>query len=271
MTSTRRTALITGASGGIGRDLAKLFAQNGYDLVVVARSGEALLRLAEELGSKHGARVTVVSKDLSTPQASEEIYRQLTEQAIPIDVLVNNAGFGTYGFFFETDPVGLQEMMQLNMVALTLLTRLFLKDMITRRSGKILNVASTAAFQPGPLMAVYYATKAYVLSFSEALANELRGTGVSVTVLCPGPTRTGFQKRASMEESNLADGGTLPVQDSETVARAGYDALTKGKTLVITGWMNRLLAFSVRLGPRRLVTAITRRLQEKGQSTVKEV
>lgn len=258
-----KTALITGASGGIGLELATLFAADGYDLVLVARTQEALQKLAEELSGKYGVRASVLPKDLAMPGAPEEIHRELSRSGVVIDFLVNNAGFGTFGFFIETPLPSTMEMLQVNMTALTHLTRLFVEDMRVRKFGRILNVASTAAFQPGPLMAVYYATKSYVLSFSEALANELRGTGVSVTVLCPGPTRTGFQKRAHMESSPLVSGGNLPVMDAAAVARIGYRGMMKGKTIVIPGLVNRILVFSVRFGPRSLVTSIARRLQEK--------
>jgi hypothetical protein len=259
--TTGKVALITGASGGIGYELAKLFAADGHDLVLVARSADALQRLATELSGANGIQARVIARDLCDPHAPDEIYRELQQAGVAVDFLVNNAGFGTFGFVAETQPAPLLEMMQVNMTALTHLTRLFLDGMIARRSGRILNVASTAAFQPGPLMAVYYATKAYVLSFSEALANELRDKGVTVTVLCPGPTLTGFQKRAQMESSPLVT-GNLPVMDAVTVARIGYRGLMKGKTIVIPGFVNRTLVFGVRLGPRKLVTAIARRIQE---------
>lgn len=259
--SSGKVALITGASGGIGLELAKLFATDGHDLVLVARSADALQKLATELSGTHGIRARVIARDLCDPRAPDEIYLELKEACVAVDFLVNNAGFGTFGFFAETTPVQLLEMMQVNMAALTHLTRLFVNNMIAKRSGRILNVASTAAFQPGPLMAVYYATKAYVLSLSEALANELHGSGVTVTVLCPGPTLTGFQKRANMEKSPLVT-GTLPVMDAVGVAKIGYRGLMKGKTIVIPGFVNRVLVFSVRLGPRKLVTAIARRIQE---------
>lgn len=182
-----------------------------------------------------------------------------------MDVLVNNAGFGTYGAFAETDLGTELEMLQLNIATLTHLTKLFLEKMLAEGNGKILNVASTAAFQPGPLMAVYYASKAYVLSFSEALANELRGTGVSVTALCPGPTRTGFQRRAGMGASRLFDWG---VMDAPTVATIGYRGLMRERPLIIPGLKNKLLGFSVRLAPRRLVPAVVRVLQSKRERSV---
>ena len=254
-----KTALITGASSGIGLELTLLFARDQYDLVLVARSAERLAELAAKLQRDHGISVRILARDLSKPETPNEIYSELARESIKVDVLVNNAGFGRRGYFAETSLAGDMEMMQLNMVALTELTKLFLKDMLERHDGKILNVASTAGFQPGPLMAVYYATKAYVLLFSEAVANELNGSGVTMTVLCPGPTRTGFSERAGAKESRLFTGVTM---DARSVAQIGYRGLMQGKTLVIPGLRNQVLAFSVGLAPRRMVTWISRRMQE---------
>jgi uncharacterized protein len=259
----RKTALVTGASSGIGAALTRLLAADGYNLVVVARSRKTLETLAEELTRTFGVQVVVLAQDLSLPHAPEEIVAALEQASIQVDVLINNAGFATYGLFAETSVAAELEMMQLNMVSLTHLTKLLLPGMLARRAGKILNVASTAAFQPGPLMAVYYATKAYVLSFSEALANELRSSGVTVTALCPGPTRSGFQQRAQMEDSRLVSG---QIMDADTVARVGYQGLISGRTLVIPGFQNRALAFAVRLLPRNLVTRMVRTAQERVQS-----
>lgn len=258
----KQTVLITGASGGIGYELAKVFAREGYNLVLVARSEQKLAETAADLGGKHQVTVKVIVKDLAGPMAPDEIYAELRRESIAIDILVNNAGFATYGPFVELDLAKELEMLQLNVVALTHMTKLFLTDMLARRAGKILNVASTAAFQPGPLMAVYYASKAYVLSFSEAIANELRGTGVMVTALCPGPTQSGFQARARMEDSRLLTSG---VMDAETVAWAGYRGLMAGKTVIIPGLRNRLLALAPRFTPRRMTTEIVRRAQERVQ------
>jgi uncharacterized protein len=260
MTNLGKTALITGASSGIGYEFTRLFAKNGYDLVLAARSEKQLMQLAHDLKEKFGVSVKVIVKDLSQASAPEEIFTELQQEGVTIDVLVNNAGFATYGMFAEIDLAAELQEMQLNMVTLTHLTKLFLPDMLKRRRGKILNVASTAAFQPGPLMAVYYATKAYVLSFSEALANELRGTGVSVTTLCPGPTESGFQKRASIEESRLVSG--KKIMDAARVARAGYRALMAGKTVVIPGLRNKILAEAVRFSPRKMVTQVSRNMLE---------
>src|SRR5436305_5383980 len=191
----RQTALITGASGGIGLELARLFAAGGYDLVLVARSAGRLEGLAGELGSRHGVAARVMAKDLAAPESPEEVFRELEAAGVAVDVLVNNAGFGTFGPFAETDLGKELEELQLNVVTLTDLTMIFLLGMLALKRGGVLNVASTAGFQPGPLMAVYYATKAYVLSFSEALAEELGGTGVTVSVHYPAPTETEFQQR----------------------------------------------------------------------------
>src|SRR2546428_5424528 len=201
-----KTALITGASGGIGYELALLFAKDGFDCILVARSQDKLEELAARLESEFRVRTLVLPKDLSKPSAVDEIHEEVTAASMPVDVLVNNAGFPVFGLFRESDLEAELEMLQVNVVALTALTKLLLKPMLARRDGRILNLGSTAAFAPGPLMTVYYASKAYVLSFSEALANELEGTGVSVTCLCPGATRTGFQKRAVMEDSRLVQG-----------------------------------------------------------------
>jgi len=255
----RETALITGASGGIGLELARLFARDGYDLVLVARDQARLTALAGSLERDHRVSVRVVPKDLSKAQALEEIYAVLAKDGVHVAVLVNNAGFGLRGAFAETSLAAELEMMQLNMLALTHLTKLFLKSMLERRGGKILNLASTAGLQPGPLMAVYYATKAYVLSFSEALANELAGSGVTVTALAPGATETGFAATAQSQGSRLFRRGAM---DAATVARIGYRGLMEGRTLVIPGLRNRILAFGVRLTPRRVVTRISRRMLE---------
>lgn len=256
-----KTALITGASSGIGYELTRLFARDGYNLVLVARSEQKLVQLAEKFQDKFGIAVKVIVKDLSQPEAPEEILAELQAASITIDVLVNNAGFANYGFFAEIDTGSELKMMQLNMIALTHLTKLFLPDMLQQRYGKILNVASTAAFQPGPLMAVYYATKAYVLSLSEALANELENSGVTVTALCPGPTESGFQARANMEESKLVSG--QQIMDAQTVAQIGYRSLMSKKTVVIPGLKNKLLALAVRFLPRNVVTQLVRDTQER--------
>ncbi len=255
-----KTALITGASGGIGYELALLFARDGYDCILVARSQDKLKELAEQLESEHRVKTLVLAKDLSKPSAVNEIYEEVTAASMRVDVLVNNAGFPVFGLFNETNLEVELEMLQVNVIALTALTKLFLKGMVERRAGRILNLASTAAFLPGPLMAVYYASKAYVLSFSQALSNELRGTGVTATALSPGPTRTGFQKRGVMEDSRLVQG---QIADAASVALAGYRGLMAGKTIVIPGFTNKLIPWVVRLSPRSVVTRVVHRMQER--------
>jgi len=255
-----KTALITGASGGIGYELALLFARDGYDCILVARSQDKLKQLATRLEREHRVKTLVIGKDLSTPSAVDEIYEGVTAASMQVDVLVNNAGFPVFGPFVDTDLPTELEMLHVNVIALTALTKLFLKGMVERGSGRILNLASTAAFLPGPLMAVYYASKAYVLSFSDALANELHGTGVTVTALCPGPTRTGFQKRGVLEDSRLVQG---QIADPGSVALAGYRGLMAGKVIVIPGFSNKLIPWVVRLSPRGVVTRVVRRMQER--------
>jgi uncharacterized protein len=253
-------ALITGASSGIGLEMAKIFADNKVNLVLVARSADKLNQLATELGSK-GITVNVMAKDLSNYNTAKELYDWCSQQNIHIDYLVNNAGFGDFGFFHESDWKKQEQMINLNITTLTYLTRLFLPAMVQKGNGRIMNVASTAAFQPGPTMSVYYATKAYVLHFSEAISNELKNKGVTVTALCPGATESGFQSAAAMEESKLVKGKKLPT--SAEVAAYGYKAMMKGKRVAIHGFMNKILANSVRFMPRGVVLAVTRKMQDK--------
>ena len=254
------TALVTGASGGIGEELARLFAADGHSLVLVARSRDKLSALAEELSDRHNVSARVLPADLARAEAPREIFEELQSDAVTVDALVNNAGIGSYGLYAETDAKTELDLLQINVVALTHLTKLFLPQMIARRRGYVLNVASTAAFQPGPLMAVYYASKAYVLSFSEALANETSGTGVRVSVLCPGPTETGFVAAAGMGESKLFDAN---VMSARAVAVEGYRGMLSGKTVVIPGLRNRLLASGYRFAPRGLITKVVRGIQER--------
>jgi short-subunit dehydrogenase len=252
---TGATALITGATSGIGYELTKLFARDGFDLAIVARDTSRLDKIADELRRNANVAVTVIPKDLSQATAAEEIYRDLQSKGIEIDILVNNAGFNVYGPFGETNTRKELQMMQVHMVTLTHLTKLFLPGMLKRKFGKILNLASTASFTPGPGNAVYCATKAYVLSFSEAIAEELRGTGVSVTALCPGPTKTEFAERADMADTKIFRGR---LSSAAEVARAGYRALMRGRTTVVVGRNNKLLVFSLRFSPRSLVAKIAK-------------
>src|SRR5450432_1010475 len=254
------TTLITGASGGIGYELAKLFARNHHNLVLVTRSADKLGQVGTELKT-YGVTIKTVALDLAAPHAPKFLFDQLQSDGTTIGILVNNAGYGTFGDFAQMPEEEIRGQIDLNITALTQLTRLFLPAMIARHSGRIMNVASTAGFQPGPLMAVYYATKAYVISFSEALANELADKGITVTCLCPGATETAFAGRAGNDQSRLFK--TLRPMDAKTVARAGYHGLLKGKTLVIPGFRNWLVAESVRVSPRKMVTAISRWVSER--------
>jgi hypothetical protein len=249
------TALVTGASAGLGVEFAKLCAAGGYDVVLVARSAARLAELAADLAKTHGVKARPLVADLADPAAPAEIFAQLS--GTPVDVLINNAGFGVRGPYAETDWTRESGLMQVNMVALAHLTKLFLPEMVRRRTGRILNVASTAAFVPGPFMALYYASKAFVLSFSEALSNEVEGTGVSVTVLCPGPTRTEFAQAAGIADSKLLDG---PIMGAAEVARIGYDAMMAGQSSAIAGARNRWMIRGTRLVPRSFVAAQVRKL-----------
>ena len=257
---SRETVLVTGASSGIGEELAKLFAADGADLVLVARREERLRRLAAELEGAHGSRSQIESVDLSEPREVIALYERLDEAGVCVDVLVNNAGFGARGAMAELELGRQLEMLRLNVEALTSLTRSLLPGMLARGRGGVLNVGSVAGFQPGPFMAVYYATKAYVLSLSEALAEELRGSGVTVTALAPGPTVTEFQDEADLEGSLLFKLGPMA---AGPVARAGYRGFRRGKVLVVPGLGNKVLAFSHRLFPRWTVRRVVRKLQDQ--------
>ncbi|HVE41728.1 MAG TPA: SDR family oxidoreductase [Planctomycetota bacterium] len=263
--STRESVLITGASGGIGEEFAKLFASKGYDLVLVSRNAEKLDLLGASLAAAHAIRAEILAVDLSTSAAAATVQTFLESKGIAPDVLVNNAGFGTFGAFAENELDAELAQIQLNVTTLTHLTKLLLPGMLRRGRGKILNVASTAAFQAGPLMAVYYATKAYVLSFSEALANELKGSGVSVTCLCPGGTRTGFMARAKMGNPEILSKSSVMMEAAD-VARRGVDGLMKGKRLVIPGMLNKILAHATRFGTRGLNASVVRGINEKIKS-----
>ena len=253
------TVLITGASGGIGYELAKLFARDHHDLVLVARSADKLAQFAAELQAQH-VTVKTIALDLAAVPAPKFLFDQLQREAVTIDILINNAGFGVYGDFAQMREAEILGQVDLNIRALTELTRLFLPHMIARRNGRVMNVASTAGFQPGPLLAVYYATKAYVISFSEAIANELRDTGVTVTCFCPGATHTGFAARAGVEKSRLFNLGAM---SAAKVALDGYRAVMEGRTLAISGAHNWMVAQSTRFAPRKMVTAISRWVAEK--------
>lgn len=253
-----KAALITGASSGIGLEFAKTFASHKQNLVLVARSGGKLTELAAELQKSHGVTVRTIAADLGKMEEVQRVYDVCLSEKIAVEYLVNNAGFGDFHNFADSKWEAIEGMIDLNVKALTKLTYLFLPDLIARRSGRILNVASTAAFQPGPGMAIYFATKSFVLFLSEALHSELEGTGITVTCLCPGPTESGFIKVAAMEESSLFKDKKVPT--SKEVAEFGYKAMMKGKTTVVHGILNRIMAAAVGFSPRKLVLKITKNI-----------
>lgn len=255
------TALVTGASSGIGLELARCFAADRVDLVLVARRRGRLEELAAELRKAHNVKVRVLDKDLSRPAAAEEIYLQLEAEGLDVDYLVNNAGFGDYGRFKDMSQDVLDAMVSVNVLSLTQLTRRYLPHMIGRGSGGVLNVGSTGSFGPCPLMPVYCATKAYVLSLTEAIASECRGTGVKVSCLCPGATKTEFQERAGVGSSPMTRFFTM---DAEEVAKSGYNAFMKDKTVHVTGWANKLMIFAIRFTPRSLVAWTSRKILSRG-------
>jgi len=251
--------LITGASSGIGLELAKIFAGEGYGLVLVAKDSGRLDAAAGELANHYPVPVKTLCADFSLPEAAEHVVRQLRAWNLDVAVLVNNAGFTVYGEFEMTDLGRERERMEVNMAAPVALTKRLIGPMIQKGRGKILNIASTAAFQPGPLMAVYYASKAFVLSFSEALAFELKGRGITVTALCPGPTRTGFQQRGQVRDNILFRYGTM---SAEQVARAGFRGLMRGQSVVIPGWINKVAVGGVKFAPRPWVLKTVHWLQK---------
>ena len=259
MTSVpEKYALVTGGTSGIGLELARLLAADKYGVVLVARSGEDLRRVSFELEETYGLGVLAIASDLSQPGSPQHVADTLERQGIVPEILVNSAGFATHGPFASSDLAGQESLVGLNVSALTVLTRLMLPGMLASKKGRILNLASTAAFLPGPQMAAYYASKAYVLSFSQALSYELRATGVTVTCLCPGPTKTGFAQRAGLQESPLFKNAA----DVRTVASAGYAGMLAGKDLVIPGFLSRLKTGISRFIPRRILLAIAAKAQD---------
>lgn len=259
MQNTGKVALITGASSGIGKALASEFAREGYELVLTARRLGSLSEIASQLTTEFGIAVSVYAIDLQAMDGASRLYEVVKDAGLTIDVLVNNAGFGNFGEFKDTSLDTELAMMQLNMSSLVSLTKLFMPDLLANK-GKILNVASTAAFQPGPYMAVYYATKSFVLSFSEAIAAELASEDVTVSALCPGPTASGFQDKADMHASALVNGKKLPT--AADVAAKGFRALMRGQRVYIHGCVNFLMAQSVRFTPRVVVTSLVRYLSK---------
>lgn len=254
-------ALITGASSGIGLELARIHAAEKKDLILVARSTSKLTKLKEELESQHGINVLVIPKDLSIPDAAAEVHQRVQELDITVDFLINNAGIGDFGLYHETSWEKEEVMINLNILALSHLTKLFGSDMVKRGHGRIMNVSSTAAFQPGPLMAVYYASKHYVQAYSEALYEEWKEFGVTVTALCPGATQTGFSEEAEMEDSKLFKGKKLP--SAREVAEFGYSAMMKGEMVAIHGTMNTIMAKSAKFAPKKMVLKMVRKIQER--------
>jgi len=254
-------ALITGASSGIGLELANTFAKNGYNLVLVARSKDKLDAVAAECKTQHGTESLVIEADLSKMNSAQKIFETTKKAQINIDALVNNAGFGDFGEFSSRDWQKQSDMIHLNIHALTHLTHLYLPQMIEQKNGYILNVASIVAFFPGPLMSVYFATKAFVLSFSEAISEELIGTGVSVTALCPGATESGFQKAAVLEESRMVKNRKMPT--AAEVAEYGYNAMIAKKVVAVPGLLNNLRVLSPRFLPRSTMRKIVKSLQQE--------
>jgi uncharacterized protein len=253
----RSTALVTGASRGIGRELARQLAADGRDLVLVGREAAALYKLGQELGAEHRVAVRCEAIDLSVPGAPERLWSRITSSTIEVDILVNNAGSGLYGNVHDQDPAALERMLQLNVVALAALTRLALPGMVSRRRGHILNVGSLVGYQPaGPRMAAYYGSKAFVESFSRGLGAELAESGVTVTTLSPGPTESSFEERSGAVRSNVYR--YLPKADPVSVARAGIEGMKTGKASVIPGLLTKLLAFAGRLSPRSMGVAVNR-------------
>lgn len=249
-----KTALITGAASGIGYELAKIFIQKSYDLVLVDKDEQKLKEVKQEWYYNFGSDILTIPIDLSCPESAQIVYQEVKKRDIEVDVLINNAGFGTFGFFSDTDWQREFDMIQLHVVTATKLTKLFLKEMVERNKGKIMNTASLAAFFPGPMMAVYYASKAYLLSFTQSLANELKNTGVSITVLCPGLTKTNFQKTVGEEETKLK----FKMSPPEEVAAYAYRSMKRGRIVAIPGVMNLFIAKLSRLIPVKIIADIIR-------------
>lgn len=258
-----KIGLVTGAASGLGYELSILLAKDNHDLILVDIDSEGLKSAKEKILKDYQVDIQIQVKDLSAPNIAEEIYTELKGRKI--DVLINNAGFGIFGTFNDTNWQREADMLNLHIMTTTHLTKLILSDMVARDTGKILNMSSLAAFQPGPLMSLYYASKAYILSFSEAIANELKDTGVTVTVLCPGQTKTSFQEVVSGDasENKISFNMACP----QEVAKYGYDAMNKGKVVAIPGNINKFLSKLPRFISRRTATAVIRKIQEKNRET----
>jgi short-subunit dehydrogenase len=256
----KNTALITGASSGIGRELALIHASHQGDLILTARSESKLIELKSEIEQHYKVEVKIIVRDLSQRNAPVEIFEALSKENIQIDFLINNAGFGGFGYFHEREMAKDLEMIDLNIIALTKMTKLFLPAMIKRNSGKIMNLASIAAFMPGPMQAIYFATKAYVLSLSHAIATEIENTNVTITTVCPGPVVTNFAKSAEMENSKLFKNGDTP----DRVAKKAYKAMIKGKREIITDCpMKFAIKAVIPFVPLKPVLKVVKKMQEK--------
>jgi short-subunit dehydrogenase len=254
-----RYALITGATSGIGYELARLFAQDNYNLIIVARTEEDLQQRAKEFSTEFGVDVVPIAKDLFKPDAAFELYDEVKAKNLTVEVLVNDAGQGQFGLFVETDIRRQLEIIQLNISSLTALTHLFLKDMVSRNSGNILQLASIASELPGPWQAVYHGTKAYVLSFTEALINEVKDTNVTITALQPGATDTDFFNKAEMQNSKILDS---KLSDPAKVAKDGYEALKKGDDKVVSGFKNKAMVASSNVMPDTMVAEQMDKMQK---------
>lgn len=257
-----KTCLITGAASGLGYEFSKLAIEDGFDLILIDINTAKLRAVKKELENNHNQKIIIISKDLCKQHVIDEIYEKIKDKNI--DMLINNAGFGLFGKFCETEWEQEERMMYLHMMTCTHLTKLVLRKMVRNNHGKILNIASLAAFQPGPFMSVYYASKSFLLSFSEAIANEVKNTGVSITVLCPGPTKTNFQRTVSNTSSK--NRLSLNLANATEVAAYGYEALNKKKIIAIPGFFNKILAFLPRILPRNVVTSIVQKIQTSNRS-----
>jgi hypothetical protein len=258
--SNRKTALVTGAASGFGLEFSKLLASDDFDLILIDNNLQMLNSAKELIISKFGVEVELLHTDLSKPGSADEIYSSVRDKQV--EILINNAGYGLFGYFTQTNWQKEEDMINLHVLTLTHLTKLFLRDMVERGSGKIMNVSSLAAFQPGPLMAVYYASKSYILSFSQALANEVKGTGVSITVFCPGQTKTRFQEMVAQNSASQISKSPW-IADASKVARLGYRALQSGKIVFVPGFANKFIVQLNRFVPGKVSASLVRILQEK--------